>query len=160
MRSTEDSRPEYLAALLATVPNDAGYLDLAQKLVELSHDFRRELAARLESTFNAHIQVMPHGTYEEKKTLSKWVNDELRRFDLAIKCPKTGNPSFLMSMPGHQPEVGRFAIEHKEADGKRVRAFTSIELPHLDLMESNPRREALAEWRVRSRQERGNASRG
>jgi hypothetical protein len=142
-----EKRPQFLADILAAAPKGAGYVEFAQALEDANHDFRREMAASLAPVLNAHIQAMPHDTYEEKKTISRWVNDELRRFDLAIKCPKTGNPSTLLAGPFRDAEVGRFIIEHKTAEGKRVRSFTSTHLPILELMEANPRREVFVEWR-------------
>ena len=152
-------RPDYLAALLATVPDSAKYEDYAGRLEGLTHDIKLQVAAHLQPKLNAEAHAMPHGTYEEKKTLAKWVNDELRRFDLAIKCPKTGQPSILLVGSGNHPEIGRFMIEHKTPEGKRVRPVNTPELPQLDLMEANPRREALLEWRDRVGDQRGGASR-
>lgn len=135
-------------------PKRETFEEQAERLERRSHEFRQQLAAELTPTLNAKIQAMPHETYEEKKNLAKWVNEELRRFDLAIKCPKTGEPSILLADVGNKPEFGRFIIEHKNDDGKRVRSFTSAELPHLELIEANPRREAIVEWREKTRQTR------
>lgn len=145
---------------LAEIPHLSGYANDAQTLVELNHSFRREMAARLQPAFNAHIQAMPHGTYEEKKALARWVNEELRRFDLAVKCPKTGQPSLIHAGPGNHPEIGRFQLEHKTAEGKNVRSVNTPELPYIELMEAAPRREALAEWREKVGREGGGAKRG
>ncbi len=155
-----DKRREHLAALLATVPDSGGYVEQAQSLQELHHDFRREMAARLQPLLNVHIQAMPHDTYEEKKALARLVNDELRRFDLAIKCPKTGLPALLVGDPGNHPEIGRFCIEIKAEDGKRKRTVNTPQLPQLELMEAAPRREALSEWHDRVGRPRGGAQRG
>jgi hypothetical protein len=146
---TEDKRQEYLAALLATIPDAGGYVEQAQSLQELNHGFRREMAARLQPVLNAHVQAMPRDTHDDKKAISRWVNEELRRFDLAIKCPKTGQPSLLFAGPGNHPEIGRFILEHKSPEGKRVRGVQTPELPVLELMEAAPRREAFVELHQR-----------
>jgi hypothetical protein len=155
----DEKRPEFLAAILGAAPKGAGYAELAQNLEGLNHDFRREMAARLEPALNAHVQAMPHDTYDEKRILVKWVNDELRRFDLAVKCPKTGSSGLLHADPGNHPEIGRFQIEIKGDDGKRRRTVNSPELFHLELMNAPPRREALAEWHGKVRRHGGDAGR-
>ncbi len=156
----DDKRQEHLAALLATVPDSGGYVEQAQSLDELLHGFRREMAARLQPVLNAHIQAMPHETHEEKKALARWVNEELRRFDLAIRCPKTGQPSLLFAGPGNHPEIGRFILEHRTPEGKRVRPVQTPELQHLELMEAAPRREAFVEMHQRIGPGRGGPTRG
>ena len=152
-------RKQRLEALLATTPDAGGYTAQSQELEELSHEFRRQVAARLEPALNAQIQAMPRETYEEKKEVARWVNQELRRFDLAIKCPKTGRPSSLCANQGNHPEIGRFSIEHT-IDGKKHRPVNSPELMHLELMEASPRREALSEWHARVGRPGGGAKRG
>jgi hypothetical protein len=137
----------HLDALLASLPKDAPYEMKAEKLAGLSHEVRQRIAAELGPALNIKAQAMPHHTYDEKKELARWVNDQLRRFDLAIKCPKTGQPSLLLVMTGDHPEIGRFVIEHKTPEGKRVRPVTSTKLPQLELMEAAPRRESLLELR-------------
>jgi hypothetical protein len=137
----------HLDALLASLPKDAPYEMKAEKLAGLSHEVRQRIAAELGPALNIKAQALPHDTYDEKKELARWVNDQLRRFDLAIKCPKTGQPSLLLVMTGDHPAIGRFVIEHKTPEGKRVRPVTSTKLPHLELMEAAPRRESLLELR-------------
>lgn len=137
----------HLDAILASLPKDAPYEIKAEMLAGLSHEVRQRIAAELAPALNIKAQAMPHHTYDEKKELARWVNDQLRRFDLAIKCPKTGQPSLLLVMTGDHPEIGRFVIEHKTPEGKRVRPVTSTKLPQLELMEAAPRRESLLELR-------------
>ncbi len=140
-------------ALLGSLSDD--YDELTSALSDAESRFRRSLIKRLEPALNSKLKERPHGTYEQKKSLAKWSNDELRRFDLAIKCPKTGEPSLLLVMTGKHPEIGRFVIEHKDDEGKRIRSVTSVELPEIELMEAGPRREALREWRQKTQGERG-----
>ena len=151
------SLEDKLKELTQGLPED--YDGRAAALTEFNHACGRHLADQLAPALNAKVHGMPHATYEEKKALAKWVNDELRRFDLAIKCPKTGQPSLLLAGPGNHPEAGRFILEHKTSDGKRVRPVNSPVLPHLELMEANPRREALQEWRDRVGGHGGGATR-
>lgn len=133
------------------------YEKLAHQLEGRIHEVKREVAAEIAPSLNTRIQAMPHGTYEQKKEVARWANEELRRFDLAIKGP-TGQPSTLVALPGNPPEVesGRWQLEHKSPEGKRVRTQLPPQLPSFELMEAQPRREGLREWREKvTRQPRG-----
>jgi hypothetical protein len=79
---------------------------------------------------------MPARTYDETRALAKWANAELRRFGLAIKCPKTGRPSALLADPGGKPGIGRFQLLNVDLNGKKARTLSAQELPSLDLMPS------------------------
>ncbi len=103
-------------------------------LAEMFDTCRQQVAAGLEPAFNAKAKDTPHDTYEDKKTLAKWVNAELRRFGLAIWSPRTGDRCFLMGNPGGTPGAGRFVLEYTDKQGKRQHPLTSVSLPHLDLM--------------------------
>jgi hypothetical protein len=140
----------------ALPPED--YDGRAAPLAALNAATRRVIAAELAPALNAKAQAMPHDTYEQKKALARWVNEELRRFDLAIKGP-TGQPSILLVGTGKRPEIGVFILEHRTSDGKRLRPLQTASLPHLELMEANPRREAFIEWRERVASQREGASR-
>ncbi len=153
-------RAEHLDALLATVPGSAPYEEKAEKLASLNHEVRQRIATELAPVMNARIQAMPRDTYEEKKELARWVNEELRRFDLAIKG-STGQPSALVAVGGNPPDVGlgRLQLEHKSPEGKRVRTQLRVQLPLFELMEAHPRREALREWHEKVGRPRTGASR-
>ena len=79
---------EYLDALLATVPKGAPYEVQATRLEGLISDVRQQAAARLLPALKDEMQRRPHVTYEQKIELVRWVNAELRRFDLAISVAK------------------------------------------------------------------------
>ena len=134
----------------ATTASD-GYQAKAADLSGITHNYMAKLAKELEPALNAHVQSMPQETHEDKKEVASWVTKELRRFDLAIKCPKTGHPAILFTIPDYQPGVGRFVVEHKTPEGKRVRAFTPIRVSQLELMEAPTRREGLMEQRERTK---------
>lgn len=158
----KDKRPEYLAALLATVPQTADYTEQARIFEELSHGFRLEMASRLQSAMIAHIQAMPHDTHEEKRAIVKWANEELRRFDLAIKSPKSDRTATLNTDLGNHPEEGRFRLMSVGDGGKRETFSTpklSELLENLHLVEATPRREPLAEWHEKVGRRGGGAAR-
>jgi hypothetical protein len=109
------------------------YAQLREELAAHSDASRKKIAAVLEPALNAKAAMLPHATYDEKKTLAKWANAELRRFGLAIRCPRTGKACLLMGNPGGQPGKGRFVLEYTDESGKRHHPFTSVTLPHLEL---------------------------
>jgi hypothetical protein len=110
------------------------YDSVRADLAALYDCVRAEVAERLGPALNRKAVDTPHGTYDEKKELAKWVNAELRRFGLALKCPKTGRPAFLVGHAGGQTGVGRFQLEITESDGRPYRPVTSVTLPALTLM--------------------------
>jgi hypothetical protein len=130
---------------------DDPYKRLSNQLEGELHEVRRRIAEELAPVLNARIQAMPHRNYEEKKELARWVNEELRRFDLAIKGP-TGQPSVLVAARGNPPdvEIGRLFLEYKSSDRNRARTQLPPQLPPFELMEAAPRREALREWHERA----------
>lgn len=115
-------------------PNANEYETLREHLGELFDLVRTELAARLELALNDQASRVRHVSYDDKKTLAKWINAELRRFGLAIRCPRTGNRCYLMGNPGGQVGVGRFMLEYTDESGKRHHPLTSVDLPHINLM--------------------------
>lgn len=122
---------EGVASKLGDLPED--YPARRQVLAALHDVTRSTIAKALESVLNDHAAEMPHATYEEKKELAKWVNAELRRFGLAIKCPKTGRPAILIGHATGVPGVGRFHIEVLGEEGVAKRTFTGVQLPKLEL---------------------------
>lgn len=129
-------------------------LDFAARraaLIEL-HDAVREAVVRaLEPVLNEHVASLPHSTYEEKKTLAKWVNAELRRVGLAIKCPKTGHPCLIVATTGNRPTVGRFVLDYTDEQGKRRHPISWSVLPQLELTLDDLSRVPYGERRPRSR---------
>ncbi len=112
---------------------------------------REELARALEPILNAEAAKLPQATYDEKKTLAKWINAELRRVGLAIRCPKTGNPCLIVATTGHSPLVGRFVLDYTDSEGKRQHPVSSVTLPTLQLMPDDLTRAPYGERRSRSR---------
>jgi hypothetical protein len=103
-------------------------------LAGLTDAFRERIARALEPVLNEHLAKEPQSKYDEKKSLSTYVNAELRRFGLAIRCPRTDEPCLLRANPGRQTEQGRFQLEYTDAQGKRHQPQSSSTLPHLELM--------------------------
>lgn len=106
---------------------------LRQQMTESFDRNREQIAAELEQPLNDEVSHRAHESYEQKKELAKWVNAELRRFGLAIKCPKTGRPAILIGHATGVPGVGRFHIEVLGEEGVAKRTYTGVQLPKLEL---------------------------
>ncbi len=131
---------------------DAGeYSTLRSKLDGMFDHARQDLARQLAPALQKEALSRPHETYEQKKSLAKWINGELRRYGLAIRCPRTGQPSLLLANAGGVAGIGRFHIEHTDSAGKRHRSVTSVTLPPLDLMTDDLSRAPYGERSERSR---------
>jgi hypothetical protein len=109
-----------------------GYEVLAERLEEANRRFGEELAARLLPALKEEMRSedRPHETYEQKIELVRWVNAELRRFNLAFRHPRTGKPAALKAQPGYHPDIGYFELRAKDADG-RHRTFIARDLDTL-----------------------------
>jgi hypothetical protein len=117
--------------LLKTLPDE--YRSLTGKLVDVDKNFRVAVARRLEEALNQQVNVMPAASYDDKRALARWVNAELRRFGLALVCPKSQRPSVLLADPGGTPGTGRFQFQSESPEGRKVRAYSSAVLPRLEL---------------------------
>ncbi len=134
-RAPRQERVARLKSLLEESPaTGVEFAALRGALREFNDLTRQELADRAEAPLNAWAQQQPQSTYEEKKSLAKSVNGELRLLGLAIRCPRTGTPSLLLGNPGHNPVVGRFMLGHTDSLGRSQHTLTSVVLPHLTLM--------------------------
>ncbi|MGD9790596.1 MAG: hypothetical protein AB7Q00_12655 [Phycisphaerales bacterium] len=121
-----------LESAVSSLPND--YENRRNALVEIHDLVRERLAKSLEPALNAEAANRAHSTYEEKKDLAKWINAELRRMGLAIKDPKMNIPVLLVGNTGANPAKGRFVLDRRTDDGKRIQSTASVELPRLELM--------------------------
>lgn len=146
-----------LAALRAAVARyrPAANLELAafaQQLHELQHDFHHCLAAELEPAINRFIAAQPQESFEDKRRLCTTVNDVLKQFNLAVRCPKTGNPAYLVPMSRSAEQANsRFAFDSRLPDTtRRRRTATSLKLEGVAVVEDLPRREGLTKWRDRA----------
>ena len=129
--------------LVASLPAD--YPGFTATAAEMDRCLRSEVAAALQSRLNAHLLSFPHETYAEKQEIASWVNEELRRLGLAIRCPKTGEPAILVAdVQGGVDSPSRFRLEITDKDGRRARTFSSRNLPELELREDTVRPEPFA----------------
>jgi hypothetical protein len=122
-------------ALLDSLPRD--YERLTSSFVEFDRQFRAALSRRLEEALNNEVVAMPCTTYDNKRAVARWVNAQLRRFGLALVCPKTKRPAVLLADPSGVPGTGRFQFQSETPDGEKVRAHSSATLPRLVLTAAN-----------------------
>lgn len=108
-----------------------------------------EIAARLEPALNAEADSMPQNTLDEKRALASWVNYELRRLGLAIRCEPSGLPGILVAMPGRgdREESSRFRVEARDAEGRKVQSSSIGWVPRIRLVEDPVRREGRSRFR-------------
>jgi hypothetical protein len=135
-----------------TVAQDTGYVGLAKRIEEEIQAVRQRAAARFLPALKAEMQRRPHETYDQKIELVRWVNAELRRFNMAFKHPKTGQPAAFYPSPGNHPDIGAFQLDGKDAGGKRTTITTpdlAALLDKLELMDAPIPRNALSEWQDR-----------
>lgn len=150
MPSTDEQFQSLLQMISRESP--AGFAAKAERFIEVGHAFRKTVASLLQGPLNDHLQTLPQETPHEKQAIAVWVNAQMRALGLAIRCPKTGRPSVLISdIKESGSEIGRFRFENRDEQGAKVRSWTSTTLPELELMEDLPRREPLLDWSQRTR---------
>lgn len=122
-----------IRALLESEPR--GFDQARRRIDRLNNAVREEVVRTMEPMLRAGASALPTVvTYDDKKAFAKWLNAELRRQQLAIRCPKTGHPTLLEVNPGHTPTVGRFRLDYMDEHGRHHTTYTSVELPPLELV--------------------------
>lgn len=108
------------------------------KLRSVSEQMHRAVSEEVLHAIRGSIasgKIMSHlSTYEAKSEFAGWLNYELRQAGLAIKCPKTGKPTFLEAVREPVPERGRFRFDHMTDRGVHRQTLSCIELPPLDFV--------------------------
>jgi hypothetical protein len=143
-RSLPTNLANTISELLDELPND--YSQLRETIAGWSLAFRSRLAARLEPTFNAYIQHIPHQTLEQKQAWAKLANYEPDRLGLSIRCPETGRAALVVASTGPYCKEGRLFLEVLTEDGHRRRRVMSATLPYLELMANDGTRAMAVDW--------------
>jgi hypothetical protein len=151
---SDNSRADRIRAVLSKA-RPTGYLAAVNEAKELVSLTKQEIIARITPLLNAQVSAMPSENYGDKQKIASWVNGELRRLGLAIRCPKTNHPAILVAdVRGGEHEISRFRLEIRDDSGNRKRTWSSQSIPELTLMEDSPREEPIAKWSARLRQKR------
>ena len=150
--------------LMAARPAEEVYEPQAQWLERVKHDVNHQIMDQAASAIKGKLQTWEHNTYAKKLEITRWLNAELRRFDLTISSPEVGGPATLSADAAGRGGEGRFQLKGKtKGENGRHAYFSTQSLPELlgkiEFVNSL-RREALTEWRERvSDQNPGETSR-
>jgi hypothetical protein len=133
---TNDTQHIELRAMIRRALEDpsAEYATVKSKITSLMTILREEAASAIHRPLNQAAAILPQSTYHEKKVLANWVNSEMRGMGLALRCPKSGEPSIIQATVGHNPEAGKFRLDYVDIDGRHRNQTVSVRLPVLDPM--------------------------
>ena len=129
----------------------SSYDEIVEQLRTAQLLFRQFVCEKLQEPLNAKLQTMPHNTYEEKQEMAVWLNHELRSFEVAVKCPKTGIASALHTDPGRNYRVGQFRMRPIEEPSRRT--YSSVDFFPITLMPRPASKRTYAMWLDRFTQE-------
>lgn len=164
LETTPDGkRPGYLAALLATVPAEAAYEQQSAQLEMLKHEVNGRIRDRVDAAIRDRLSAETADTYAQKLEIARWLNAELRRFDLSIRSERVGGPASLAADPGGRGREGRFQVKAKAKDESGKFAYFTTQslselLANIEIVDAH-RRESLAGWRSRIDPQPGEPSR-
>lgn len=106
---------------------DRNYDEISRRASDVLVAVREEICDVIEAPLNEQLKQATPTTYLEKRKLANWLNDELRRLDLAIAEPKTGRHSHLETGPGSGGK-GQFRFLFRDETGARHRSGGSGQL--------------------------------
>jgi hypothetical protein len=138
---------------------------LSSNLTQVSHEFRQQVAARLQPALNAYISDPANfdvSNLDGKKHLCEFVEKTLEPLGLAVKVPNTpGLPGKFKATTGNWPGVGRFVFE-VYIDGKQKKPAVTDILPNLELIDSTPSVGVETAWqsKIGSKSARNDRKRG
>lgn len=131
---TEKLRSQF-QAILNTDPK-ASYKDVYQHIARAKTLFHEEMAKALQPMLNAEVSRKPINEFDDKRTIAGWIMDQLRPLHLAVRCPKTGEPSAIIADIGRaEYDLGRFRFEVTDDRRGRIHTYSATDLPTLTLCE-------------------------
>jgi hypothetical protein len=158
---TKDETAERLKRIIDELGSERN--DAYPALAAMGRDARDLLheliASSIEAPLNKHLASLPQDSLPEKKELAKWLNSELRTLGLALKCPRTGKPSYLRAGDHYIAATGRFAI-CLTSDRQRRRTLSSNTLFPIKLMPFPDRFRHESEPRPKSWTDRASGGKG
>lgn len=118
-------------------------------LIAATRVSKMELADQLIGPLRDRVRGMPHGDYDSRRAVCRWINQQLREQNLAVRCPQTGSPC-IVKVGKIRNTQSRFIFEHKDPRGKSVRSFTTTDfdtfLENLSLMPADPAKGRHGRW--------------
>ena len=122
--------------------NSARIEEMLNNAEHIHHLFMNELGKRLAPALTDHLQLRPQSNIIEKTHVAKWLTEQLARFGLAVRCPKTGQAAVLMAVRKYDnPSRGGFQISAPDPDvvrGRRRVTTTSTQFPSVELVPKLP----------------------
>ncbi len=143
--SSNKTWQEQIDRLVSEMPAD--YPQAAVWAAQITQAFRDRMAEVLQPRLKSHLTSMPADSLEEKRNLATWVNGELHKLGMTIRCPKTGRPAVLYAdfQDAEHETVTRFRTTTSSADSRGSRRTTvSQDLPTLDIMPTPVRPERFS----------------
>ena len=136
-----------LIELLTRAPAD-NYDQLFVEAQEALSLVRKEVITRLERGINnelGSIATSP-SDFGEKKQRIEELRDQLKSLGISVRCPKTGQASHLYAIPpSASNSSGQFWVKPQGSSNPSVCRSALAELLPLELIDTPPRREVLAE---------------
>lgn len=114
--------------------SSADYDTTVRRLRAARQVLEEELACQIEGPLNERLAKMPLMDYDNKKEASKFINNILGSLGLHCRCPKTGEPAFIVgSMGNGNNPGGRFLFQSLKRGkaGKYAQTCSSTALPHI-----------------------------
>jgi hypothetical protein len=143
--SSDESWRRALRKRLQSLPID--FVEAAKTASAIRECFHEELASVLGPRLNECLRNLPQDTHREKQGVASFCNSSVHGIGLRVKCPRTNRPALLVvDIRSGQDDTSRFRIEVRDDKGRKMRTYTSTELPELELMGDPPRRESLSRW--------------
>ena len=147
-KQEEKDRSKLLDTLLATVAKGGGYTHQAEQLEILRKYTLNRLRDRIVEEINEQLEVGEYYSYDRKLGISRWLNNELRRFDIAISSSKVGGLAILSADAAKRD--GRFFLRQKtQGENQKPKYFYSDNLFEIlawvEFVEAK-RREPLVRW--------------
>jgi hypothetical protein len=128
----------------------AALQDLLTELFAKRESYKQELIGRLQPALNSYLAIQTPETADEKREIAQEISDTLDPLGLAILVESI--PCNLVVSESPSNRLGIFMLRPKGASTAILSRSRLADLLPLQLTEAAPRREALSEWRERSKQ--------
>ena len=131
-------------ALMTELPVDKGYEAFAAAWERINQNIEQGFTPRFAQALNYHLEHrVEHGSYQDKKINSTWLNRELRKHKQALAFPNSGEPSNLRALDAGYRD-GRYCIERRADEARTSPSELASFLP-LRLVPATPRIRATKE---------------
>lgn len=131
------SLAKQLSDAMERQPDD--YASRVAWALEYQRAATQALAAALETPANRYLKSVEKGSFAERAKAVETFRHDAAQLSLAVKCPKTGEPSalFLRARDPLDPDRGGdiYTIQHRRgAAGRSTYGYGSSHLPKIELL--------------------------